>query len=142
VLAKPVVIDASAAAPWLIPDERTPVGAQLYMDVMASPGLFRAPALWLWETANILLVALRRGRIDPAGLQAGMALLGDCPLDIDALPDAHRRAQTMRLSEAHGLSFYDASYLELALRLNSQLASTDRKLMAAAKSCGIPCLDL
>ena len=48
----------------------------------------------------------------------------------------------MRLSEAHGLSFYDASYLELALRLNSQLASADRKLIHAAKSCGIPCLDL
>jgi len=139
---KPVVIDASAAATWLIPDERTAVAAQLYSDVMASPGLFRSPALWLWETSNILLMALRRGRVDAHGLQAGMALLADCPIEIDAPPDAHRRSQTMRLCEAHGLSYYDASYLELALRLNSQLASADRQLVNAAKACGIPCLEL
>jgi predicted nucleic acid-binding protein len=139
---KPVVIDASAAAPWLIPDERTPVAAQLYMDVLANPGLFRAPALWLWETSNILLSALRRGRIPPAGMEAGMQLLAQCPIELDSLPDAHRRAQTMRLSETHELTFYDAAYLELALRLNSQLASGDRQLVKAAKSCGIPCLEL
>ena len=46
------------------------------------------------------------------------------------------------LAQAHALSFYDASYLQLALRLNGQLASLDRALVQAAKNCGIPCLDL
>jgi len=141
-VSKPVVIDASAAAPWLIPDERTPVSDQLYADVIASDGVYRVPALWLWETSNVLLVAYRRGRVGDEALQSGMAMLAACPVDADAVPDAHRRDQTMRLAQVHGLTFYDAAYLELALRLNGQLASSDRQLVAAAKACGITCLDL
>lgn len=139
---KPVVIDASAAAPWLIPEERTPVTDQLYADVMSSKGTYFAPALWLWETANILLVSFRRRRVDQGDFDAGLALLASCPVEFDALPDLHRRAQILRLANVHGLTFYDAAYLELALRLNGQLASADRQLVTAAKSCGIPCLDL
>ncbi|MBA2674928.1 type II toxin-antitoxin system VapC family toxin [Ramlibacter sp.] len=139
---KPVVIDASAAAPWIIPEERTPVSDQLFADVMESSGVFHAPALWIWETANILLVSVRRRRLAAELLDAGLELLGACPIEFDSVPDPHRRAQVMRLANTHGLTIYDAAYLELALRLNSQLASADRQLVAAAKSCGIPCLDL
>jgi predicted nucleic acid-binding protein len=139
---KPVVIDASAAAPWLIPEERSAVTDQLFADVMSSRGTYFAPALWLWETANILLVSLRRRRVAQDGFDAGLGLLAACPVAFDALPDLHRRSQILRLANVHGLTFYDASYLELALRLNGQLASADRQLVAAAKSCGIPCLDL
>jgi len=139
---KPIVIDASAAAPWFIPEERTPVSDQLYADVMASQRAFFAPALWLWETANVLLVAYRRRRMAAESFEQGLDLLGACPIELDLPPDLHRRRQTMRLANTHGLAFYDAAYLELALRLNSQLASADRQLVAAAKNCGIPCLDL
>jgi predicted nucleic acid-binding protein len=139
---KPIVIDASAAAPWFIPEERTAVTDQLFADVMTSKGTYFAPALWLWETANILLVALRRRRVEQAEFDGGLGLLAGCPVQFDTLPDLHRRSQIMRLASVHGLTFYDAAYLELALRLNSQLASADRQLVAAAKACGIPCLDL
>ena len=139
---KPIVIDASAAAPWLIPEERSAVTDQIYADVLASPGQFRAPSLWLWETANILLVAFRRRRLSQDDFDAGLALLESCALELDPPPNLHYRSQIMRLAQTHALSFYDASYLELALRLNGQLASLDRALVAAAKKCGIPCLDL
>jgi len=139
---KPVVIDASAAAPWVIPEERTPVFEQLYADVLSSPGVFHAPALWLWETSNILLVSLRRRRVEQAQFDAGLSLLEACAIEFDAPPNAHRRSQIMRLAQVHELTFYDASYLELALRLNGQLASADRKLVHAAKTCGITCYDL
>ena len=72
---KPVVIDASAAAPWLIPEERSAVTDQLFADVMSSRGTYFAPALWLWETANILLVSLRRRRVAQDGFDAGLGLL-------------------------------------------------------------------
>jgi predicted nucleic acid-binding protein len=47
----------------------------------------------------------------------------------------------MRMARAHALSFYDASYLELVLRLNGQLATKDKKLILAAKTCGVPIFD-
>jgi predicted nucleic acid-binding protein len=139
---KPVVIDASAAAPWFIPEERTAVSDQLFADVMTATGSFFAPALWLWETGNILLVSLRRRRMEQSAFENGLRLLTACAVQFDTLPDPHRRAQILRLANVHGLTYYDASYLELALRLNGQLASADRQLVSAAKACGITCLDL
>jgi len=138
---KPIVIDASAAAPWVIPEERTLVTEQMYADVMTSSGQFFAPQLWIWETSNILLSAFRRQRLSQDALDAGLALLDACPIEFDPAPNLHYRSQTLRLAQAHGLSFYDASYLQLALRLNGQLASLDRRLVQAAKACGIPCFD-
>ncbi|WP_295849503.1 type II toxin-antitoxin system VapC family toxin [uncultured Xylophilus sp.] len=139
---KPIVIDASAVAPWVLPDEATPVSEQLYADVMTSSRQFFAPHLWLWETSNILLSAFKRRRVTQDELDAGLALIDACPVEFDAPPNLHYRAQTLRLAQAHSLSFYDASYLQLALRLNGQLVSLDRALVTAAKACGIPCLDL
>lgn len=138
---KPIVLDASVAAPWLIPEERSAASEQVYADVIASSGQFRAPSLWLWETGNIMLVAFRRRRMTQGDLDAALALLDACPIEFDPAPSPHYRSQTLRLARAHDLSFYDASYLELALRLNGQLASLDRALVTAAKRCGIPCLD-
>jgi predicted nucleic acid-binding protein len=42
------------------------------------------------------------------------------------------------LSRAHSLSAYDASYLELAIRLGLPLAALDGKLKTAAQAMGVP----
>ena len=57
----------------------------------------------------------------------------------DAAPNLHRRSQILRLAEAHTLSYYDASYLELVVRLNGTLVSRDVPLVHAAQACGISC---
>jgi predicted nucleic acid-binding protein len=41
------------------------------------------------------------------------------------------------LATRHRLSTYDASYLELALRLGLPLATTDKRLRAAARAAGV-----
>jgi predicted nucleic acid-binding protein len=43
----------------------------------------------------------------------------------------------MHLARAHNLSSYDASYLELAMRLGLPLATLDDKLKTAAKAVGV-----
>lgn len=134
---KPVVIDASAAAAWLIPDEQTEAADQLYKQVRIQPGRFHAPSLWHWETGNLLLMSFRRGRVDPSQFAQGLNLLNACLIEFDPPPDAHRRGQILRLAGAHQLTFYDAAYLELCVRLNSQIASTDKALLRAAQACGI-----
>jgi predicted nucleic acid-binding protein len=134
---KPVVLDASAAAAWLIPDERTETADQFYVGVRTQAGRFHAPSLWHWETGNLLLMSFRRGRLEQAQLDQGLQLLAACLIEFDPPPDAHRRSQILRLAGAHQLTFYDAAYLELCLRLNSQIASTDKALLRAAQACGI-----
>jgi len=42
------------------------------------------------------------------------------------------------LASRHGLSSYDASYLQLALRRRLPLATLDAALLAAMRSTGVP----
>jgi predicted nucleic acid-binding protein len=45
--------------------------------------------------------------------------------------------RTMRLAQAHELSFYDASYLWLAEHRSVELVSLDARLVRTARSLGI-----
>jgi predicted nucleic acid-binding protein len=45
--------------------------------------------------------------------------------------------ETLRLARRHGLSSYDASYLELALRNGLPLATLDERLGKAARAAGV-----
>lgn len=137
---KPIVIDASAAAAWIMPDEVSDAALKLYVEATEPNDVFHAPSLWIWETGNILVMGQARGRVDDEQVERAQALLAAANITFDPVPSLHRRAQIGRLALAHGLTFHDASYLELVLRLNGQLASLDKKLVVAARTCGIVCL--
>ena len=127
------VVDASVSAAWLLRDESTPfTDAALHATATADVWV---PALWLLEMANLLHSAHRRGRIDgdkrtELAAAAGGLRLQVCrePLTLPAL-DA--------LAAEHGLTAYDACYLELALRRRLPLATLDRALLAAMRKSGV-----
>jgi predicted nucleic acid-binding protein len=137
---KPTVLDASASAAWVLPDESSDAAKQLYAHACTEDCGFQAPLLWQWEMGNIVLAAQRRKRIAPGAADLALEALAATCIHFDTPPDLRRQLQIMRLAQAHELSFYDASYLELVLRLNGQLASRDRQLLDAAAACGIVCL--
>jgi predicted nucleic acid-binding protein len=137
---KPTVLDASAAAAWVVPDEANDAAKQLYAHACMDDSGFHAPLLWQWEMGSIVMMAQRRQRIAAGAAEAALETLASTCIQFDAPPDIHRQLQVARLAQAHDLTFYDAAYLELVLRLNGQLASRDGKLLAAARSCGIVCL--
>lgn len=136
---KPVVIDASAAAAWLVPDAQHDAADRHYMRARSHPGLYQAPALWLWELGNVLTVAYRRNRLPREHYERGLELASNAQVAIDVPPNLHRCSQVLRLAEAHQLTFYDASYLELVVRLNGTLVSRDTALVRAAQACSIHC---
>jgi predicted nucleic acid-binding protein len=137
---KPIVIDASAAAAWVMPDEVAEAAQDLYAQACTEENLFHVPQLWPWEMGNMLVMGQVRERIPPAAVEQAQQVLAAAHINLDAAPDQHRQAQIARLALTHQLTFYDAAYLELVLRLNGQLASRDRKLLQAARTCGIVCL--
>lgn len=47
---------------------------------------------------------------------------------------------TAKLAETHKLTAYDAAYLELAIRLDLPLATSDRSLIFAAEVAGVQVL--
>jgi len=129
------VLDGSITLTWGFSDEDDE-NAQAILDEM--PGLQAfVPGLWPLEVANALLVGERRGRTTPADVAHFLALLGTFPITVDDWTVARAWVETMHLARAHGLSAYDASYLELAMRLGLPLATLDAKLKLAAKSVGV-----
>lgn len=129
------ILDCSAALCWILPDEGD-VATDTLLDRVAEAGAL-VPALWPFEVANVLLMAERRTRITPAERRQALTLLGDLPVRID--PPSRERVwtETLVLAQAHRLTAYDASYLELAIRHELPLATRDAALRVAAESCGV-----
>jgi predicted nucleic acid-binding protein len=129
---KPIVIDASVAASWLLDDESDARAEAALAAIADTPSL--VPQSWHYQMRNTLLVAWRRGRISADGLHGRVAVLADLPVETDADPDLD---VALRLASAHGLSFYDALYLELACRRQAVVASLDSTLLKAARAEGV-----
>ena len=130
------VIDASVTMPWFFPDEATPFTEGL-LDTMGAQ-LIWAPALWVLECTNVLQSAQRRGRVDARRRAEIAGELGALPVRVDREPLEF--AVIDRLAFTHGLSAYDAAYLELALRRSLVLVSLDTRLVDAARDVGHPLL--
>ena len=123
------MLDASCCAAWLLPDEQSSSAeraARVYVDEGAT-----VPSLWQLEIRN---VAHRRGRLDSVLLEQAFAKVEALGIVVDN--DVVLRHVT-NLAVKHGLSVYDASYLELAVRRDCPLATLDRRLLAAAVAEGV-----
>jgi predicted nucleic acid-binding protein len=130
------VVDSSFALAWALPDERSS-RADRIMDRLTAEDRFWVPALWWYEVANALLMAERRRRITEADRLALTQLYERLPIQTDAHLTVHTIRQIQSLAMAHGLSAYDASYLELAIRKDLPLATLDKPLTKAAKEAGL-----
>ena len=132
------VLDASVAVAWCFADESTPAAWALLDRLGATPG--HVPALWELEIGNILLGAERRQRITRARAVEFLGILGE--LDIRVDPDLPGRPfrDILPLARETRLTTYDATYLELAMRLGLPLATKDRALAQAAGAAGIETL--
>lgn len=124
-----LVVDASVAGFWVLPDEggagpAFPAGEER----IAAPWLFWA------ELRNLLIASERRGRL-PAGFVeeavTGIEALG---IVLDTTPSG---PAVLALARRHGLTVYDALYLELALRAGGRLATRDGALRRAAGAEGV-----
>ena len=132
------VLDNSVALAWCFEGEQTDAIMAL-LDRVTDSGA-TAPQLWPVEALNGLLTAERRGRIDAATRRRLAGFLQDLPISIDDEPATRVWTMTSALAEAHRLTAYDATYLELALRLGVPLATGDRNLTVAAREAGVPLL--
>lgn len=120
-----LILDASAIIGWIMPDE---AGIDLEPLIARGEPLLAPWLIWV-ELRNILIVSERRGRL-PAGMGDQIADAVDA-LQIQ-LDSSASSAVVMELARRHGLTAYDALYLETALRHGAMLATLDGKLRAAA----------
>ncbi len=132
------VIDCSVAVTWCFEDEATPASDGLLGRLGEESAA--APAIWPLELGNVLVMAERRGRIDAAQIVEFVALVRDLPVAIDEETPQRALDEVLALARSEGLTTYDASYLELAMRLGVPLATQDKELRQAAENLGTPVL--
>ncbi|WP_419809350.1 type II toxin-antitoxin system VapC family toxin [Sphingomonas sp.] len=134
-----IVLDASLVGPICIPDEAADLGPAAWDVMLANP--LCVPGHWRLEVANMLRSAVRRERLTPAQRDLALRRLRQLPVRLDQNGWDTAWDRVIALSEAHDLTPYDASYLELAARLGTPLATRDRKLARAAEACAVVTLD-
>ena len=130
------VLDNSVTMAWGFDDESDP-----YADAILAPmhGLKAiVPAIWPFEVAHVLVVGERRKRITVGETQAFLSLLAKFSIQVEDDPMGQAWGHAMQLSRVHGLSIYDAAYVDLAIRRSLPLATLDAKLRAAAEALGVP----
>ena len=125
------VLDCSVTISWLIPDERDDSTLKI-LEMLPEKGSI-VPSIWPLEVGNVLLVAQRHKRIASEQRHSAIYALNQLPIKIDTLTSKNAFLETMELAELHNLTSYDASYLELAIRMNLPIATLDKKLIQVAK---------
>ena len=133
------VLDASVALSWAFEDEASPYGEEVIEALKSTIAV--VPLVWPLEVDNAILAAVRRRRIQEADALRFLTVLDTLPLEIDL--EVARGALGQRvlgLGLTHGLSAYDASYLELTMRRGLPLATQDERLLRAAGAAGIEIL--
>ncbi len=121
-----VVVAASFAAAWMLPDEQTEPTDAVMERLTAAPA--DVPSLFWRAARNLFLMAERRGRFAPGAAEAAMQRLRRLPIEDRGSGDDRA---VLQLAATHGLTAYDAAYLALAFSAGAALATLDRKLAAA-----------
>jgi len=129
------VLDASVALSWGFEDETTPY-TEAVLGALAE-GEAVVPAVWPLEVGNGILMAERRGRLSHADAVQFLTLLRQLPIRVEPEPPERMLGEILALAREQGLSTYDASYLDLAMRLGLPLATQDDQLREAAERCGV-----
>jgi predicted nucleic acid-binding protein len=125
-----LVADCSVTGAWFLPDEVTAPATELLERILAGDVELVEPALWYYESANLLRSAVRRRRLTTAAAREAGELLQDIPVTLYTLQPAEC-AELLGLSLDTGLTAYDATYLQLAGRLRCPLLTADTALLGA-----------
>lgn len=133
-----LIIDASAAASWLLASQATRSATELLERLGDfEPG---APYVFQWELGNLLV---RQTRREPGfDLREAYGVLDSFKIMLAPPVGRDDIRALAAIAAARGLSLFDAGYLWLAMQTDGIVASRDGGLLAAATAAGLPVFDL
>lgn len=127
----PFVLDASVTMSWCFADEITPYSSSVLQSMRETHA--EVPPLWVYEIVNVLAVCERKGRVNAAFSDEFMRTLAELDIRVEQSAPQGSHIDLLQLARRHGLTAYDAAYLELAKRRNLPLATFDKNLATAAR---------
>jgi len=98
------------------------------------------PSFWPHEVLNALLVGEKRKRISRKLIRTFLKDLATLPIALQELPADAVFDRIQSLSREHGLTPYDAAYLDLAKVNGLPLATLDQDLIRASRKASVELL--
>lgn len=132
------VIDASVVMTWCFEDERSRYGDRVLDRLTETIAV--VPAVWPLEVTNVLAVAERRGRLSRADSVRFMTLLQTLPIVVEDQARDAVFGPVFAIAADNGLTSYDASYLQVALREGVAIATLDKAMRKVAGRLRVPVL--
>ena len=123
-----IVVDASIALKWVLPEQGSEAAEALLDKDLA------APSLWLLEAGNALWRRARREELTPAQAASRLAELEKAPVATVPLEQDLPEALRMALQLNHPV--YDCLYLALAKRLGTYVVTADTRFGRAVADHG------
>jgi predicted nucleic acid-binding protein len=135
-----LVVDPSALLGLAMADEAADYASRVLAEIeCAGAGV---PSIFWYEIRNVLVVNEWRGRISADEADTFLASLAELPIKVMPLPS---ELAVLDLARGYRLTVYDAAYLELARRGDTEVATLEQGLRSAAKeaasafSAALPC---
>jgi predicted nucleic acid-binding protein len=123
------------AMAWFFEDKTTDRTRRVQDTLTSSRAI--VPPLWATEVANVIALAEKKGRTDPALRRRWLEILISFPIDMIPYTNGEIFNRVIPLAIKEGLTVYDAVYLDLALQKRVALATFDATLASAAQRNGI-----
>lgn len=128
------VLDANVVISFLLQEGASYADA-VFQKHLARGATAHVPSLWHLEIRNVLFLKERAQKLAAGEAHQAVASLASLMIVTDAHTTAASTLMHLeRLMLRHGLTSYDATYLELAYRLDVPIATQDKEIIAAAKS--------
>ena len=132
------VLDASVALAWLLArNDRTEALLARHLLDQAQHFQLRVPRHWHAEVGNGMLRIQRARVVTTDEATAFVTALESLSVLSDRPHTADQWWAIQHIAITHGLTAYDAAYVELAARSGGDLATFDRKLADAARAQGV-----
>lgn len=129
-----VVLDANVVIGWCF-GRRLPGWSQELLGQVRAEGAL-APEMLRVETRKVVGARARGGSLSAERVRWFGAFFEGLPIAYDAQGIETQYAAARALAGETGLTVKDAAYLELALRADAALATSDRALRKAAQAAG------
>ncbi|NLB55862.1 MAG: type II toxin-antitoxin system VapC family toxin [Lentisphaerae bacterium] len=117
-----------------MPDEISEQAEQILQQAIDGKLPLVVPTLWHYEMCNLIVMAQRRNRITHRQADKAIELLSAIPVETLDHQSLISKQRIQSLAIRHRLSAYDATYLELADRLQAPLMTNDKNLASATRN--------
>lgn len=120
-----IVIDASVAVKWFIPEPDSDAARMLYRENLI------APAIWLSEVANVLWHHVQTGKLEEAKAELLLSRYRVAPIASTAADRHIDHAFSLANQVSHAV--YDCLYLALAIDESTHLVTADVRFVRAVR---------